>query len=59
MPTNARQRTHIREMMERLGLEPGSGVVPRWSMSYTTAFPRCEGCTNKQACRDWLERMPA
>ena len=46
-------------MMERLGLEPGGGVVPRWAMSYTTAFHRCEGYTDKQACRDWLEHMPA
>jgi hypothetical protein len=53
------QSTHIRDMMERLGIEPGGGVFPRWSLSYATAFHRCEGCTNKQACRDWLDRMPA
>jgi hypothetical protein len=59
MPVLARQPTHIREMMERLGLEQGGGVVPRWSLAYTTAFHRCEGCTNKQACQDWLAKNPA
>ncbi len=59
MVDQARQPTHIREMMEHLGIEPGGGIVPRWSLAYTTAFHRCEGCTNKQACRDWLAIMPA
>lgn len=59
MPAHERQPTHIREMMERLGIEPDAGVFPRWSLSYATAFHRCEGCTNKQACRVWLDRMPA
>ena len=53
-----RQPTHICEMMERLGIEPGGGVLPRLSLSYATAFRRCEACPSKQACRDWLERMP-
>jgi len=59
MGDKARQPTHIREMMEHLGIEPGGGGVPRWSLAYSTAFHRCEGCTNKQACRDWLATMPA
>jgi hypothetical protein len=59
MPAQTRQPTHIREMMEHLGLEPGGGIVPRWAMSYTTAFHRCESCTDKPACRDWLDHMPA
>jgi hypothetical protein len=54
-----RQLTCICEMMERLGIEPGAGVVPRLSLSYTTAFHRCELCPSKQTCRDWLSRMPA
>ena len=59
MLKQTRQPTYIREMMEHLGIEPGGGVVPRWSMAYTTAFHRCEGCTDKAACRDWLDHMPA
>jgi hypothetical protein len=59
MPDRERQPTHLREMMAHLGLEPGDGVVPRWSLAYMTAFHRCAGCTDKEACRDWLARMPA
>jgi Family of unknown function (DUF6455) len=54
-----RQLSGICEMMERLGIEPGAGVIPRLSLSYTTAFHRCKLCPSKQACRDWLSRMPA
>jgi hypothetical protein len=53
-----RQPTHSFEMMERLGIEPGGGVVPRLSLSYATAFHRCEACRSKRACRDWLDSMP-
>jgi hypothetical protein len=50
--------TYICKMMERLGIEPGGAVVPRLGLTYTTAFHRCEACNSKQACRDWLDRMP-
>jgi hypothetical protein len=50
--------TYIREMMERLGIEPSGGVVPRLALSYATAFHRCEACKSKQACRDWLDSLP-
>jgi hypothetical protein len=53
-----RQATHITEMMERLGIDPGEGAVPRLSLIYTTAFHRCEACQSKQACREWLDSMP-
>jgi hypothetical protein len=54
-----RQPIYICEMMEHLGIEPGGGVAPSLGLSYTTAFHRCETCPSKQACRDWLDRMPA
>jgi hypothetical protein len=56
----ARERhpTYIREMMERLGIEPAGGVVPRLSLNYATAFHRCEACPSKQACREWLDNTP-
>jgi len=58
-PKNSvRQPTYIYEMMRRLGIEPGEGVVPRLSMAYMTAFHRCETCPAKEACRDWLDSMP-
>jgi hypothetical protein len=50
---------YMREMMERLGIEPGGGAVPSLSLSYTAAFHRCETCLSKQTCRDWLDRTPA
>jgi hypothetical protein len=49
----------ICEMMQRLGIEPGGGVVPRLSLSYAAALHRCETCPSKQACRDWLDSMSA
>ena len=52
------QRTYICEMMGRLGIEPGGGVVPRLSLSYATAFRQCEACLSAQACREWLDRKP-
>ena len=53
-----RKPIYICEMMECLGIEPAGGVVPRFSLSYATAFHRCEACPSKQACRDWLDSMP-
>lgn len=54
-----RQPIPMREMMERLGIEPGGGVVPRLGLGYATALHRCEACPCEQACRDWLGNMPA
>ena len=53
-----RDPTHICEMMEHLGIEPGGGVVPHLSLSYMIAFHRCEACPVKQACRAWLDGAP-
>ena len=53
-----RHPTYIREMMERLGIEPGGGAAPSLGLSYATAFHRCEACPSKQACREWLDSMP-
>ena len=49
---------YLDEMMERLGVEPAGGVVPRWSLSYATALHRCQGCRSKAACQEWLDSMP-
>jgi Family of unknown function (DUF6455) len=53
-----RNLTLLAEMMERLGIEPAGGVIPRWSLSYVTALHRCQGCPSKEACREWLDSMP-
>ena len=51
--------THIYEMMARLGIEPGAGVLPQLSLRYATALHRCENCGSKRACQDWLDCAPA
>jgi hypothetical protein len=53
------QAIYICEMMERLGLDPGGGEVPRLGLSYATALRRCQACPSKPACRDWLDSLPA
>lgn len=53
-----RQPTPMREMMQRLGLDPGAGALPHWSLSYLTAQHRCEACVEKRACLAWLADAP-
>ena len=48
----------IYEMMARLGIEPGAGVLPRSSLRYATALRLCEDCQSKKACRNWLDYAP-
>jgi hypothetical protein len=51
--------TQIYEMMERLGIEPGAGLLPQLSLRYATALRRCENCRSKKACQNWLDYAPA
>jgi Family of unknown function (DUF6455) len=48
----------IYELMERLGLEPGGGALPRFGLSYASAMRRCERCQTPDACREWLRTAP-
>jgi hypothetical protein len=50
---------YMRQMMQRLGIDPGGGVDPHLSLSYMTALHRCQNCACVQACRVWLDRTPA
>ena len=52
-----RQTLYVGEMMQCLGVEPAGGIIPRLSLSYATAFHRCEACQSKQACRNWLDSL--
>ena len=52
------RQTYAAEMMERLGIDPGAGAVPRWSLTHMTAFRRCQACPSKTECRAWLDGMP-
>jgi len=46
----------IYEMMARLEIELGAGVLPASSLRYATAFRRREVCPSKDARQDWLNR---
>jgi Family of unknown function (DUF6455) len=50
-----RRPLHAFEMMERLGIDPSGGVVPRLSLLYATALRRCKSCPSTRLCRDWLD----
>jgi hypothetical protein len=45
----------IYDMMERLGIEAGGGVLPRHSLTYASALHRCEQCPTPEACCEWLK----
>lgn len=51
----AHQTNCIVEMMRSLGIEPGGGVLPRLELNYVTLFRRCQECSSKKRCRDWLD----
>ena len=53
------QQTYMREMMQRLGLDPAESVLPHSSLGYLTASHRCVMCPHKQTCREWLDRASA
>jgi hypothetical protein len=50
-----RQPTHIAEMMERLGLEPGASAIARLGLAHTAALRLCRTCPFKTRCGAWLE----
>jgi hypothetical protein len=50
--------TYLKEMMQRLGIDPASGVLPHFSLSYMTALHRCQACSAKKSCRHWLDSTP-
>jgi len=56
---HARDPINLYKMMERLGVDPGRGVIPQLSLRYATALHRCEACQFKDACRDWLDQAPS
>ena len=59
LTAHERQPLYLYEMMNRLGIEPGGGVIPSLSLTYATALHHCEACQSAQACRDWLDGAPA
>ncbi len=57
-PACKKQPLCLWEMMKRLGIDPGGGILPRLSLAYATALHRCEECRSKQHCRMWLDATP-
>ena len=55
MPAPDTKPTYLREMMERLGVDPAGGVVAHSGLTYLTALHRCQSCPSQQACRAWLD----
>ena len=49
----------LAEMMQRLAIEPGGGVLPQLSLKYAAALHRCQSCSSTQACTEWLKSAPA
>jgi hypothetical protein len=45
---------NIYRMMERLGVEVGGGIIPRYSLTYAAALHRCETCQCVAQCSKWL-----
>jgi Family of unknown function (DUF6455) len=44
---------NIDKMMERLGIDPGFRVVPRFGLLFACALRTCGSCAARKACADW------
>jgi hypothetical protein len=47
---------NIDNMMERLGIDGGCSVVPRFSLVFSCALRNCGSCTARDACAEWLAK---
>jgi hypothetical protein len=45
---------NIDNMMERLGIDAGYRVVPRFGVLFFCALRNCRSCTAREACTEWL-----
>jgi len=54
-----KQPAFMLEMMEHLGINPGTRISAQWSLSYMTALHRCRDCKQTRECRAWLDNTPA
>jgi hypothetical protein len=44
----------VYKMLERLGIELGAGVIPRYGLMYVSAIRNCRSCDAVPACAAWL-----
>jgi hypothetical protein len=49
---------NLYEMMEHLGIGQCEGALSRLSLRFGIALRRCEACTSKKECREWLDQAP-
>ncbi len=43
----------VYKMLERLGIELGAGVIPRYGLMYVSAVRNCRSCASASACAEW------
>jgi hypothetical protein len=53
-PSGKKTAAHIDNMMERLGIDLGYRVVPRFGLLFSCALRNCASCTRRKACTEWL-----
>jgi hypothetical protein len=53
-PPGDKSAANIDNMMERLGIDPGCRVVPRFGLLFSCALRNCGSCTRRKACTEWL-----
>ena len=50
---------NIDRVMERLGIDVGYSVVPRFGLLTSCAQRNCDSCTRREACARWLAKADA
>jgi Family of unknown function (DUF6455) len=49
---------HVDNMMERLGIDPGCCVTPRFGLRFLCALRTCSSCPAPDTCTAWLAEGP-
>ncbi len=49
---------NVDTMMERLGIDSGCRVAPRFGLAFCCALRTCRACTARAACAEWLAKGP-
>ena len=55
-PARPAMAPNIDNMMERLGIDAGFRVVPRFGLLITSALRNCRCCGARETCAAWLAR---
>jgi Family of unknown function (DUF6455) len=50
---------NVDSMMDRLGIDQGCRVAPRFGLTFCCALRTCGACTARDACTQWLAGGPA